>query len=123
MVGGAIGGLVLGVVLITSLISRLLMGQSFIDGTVRDRDTKAPIAQAQVVVSNRGWGFIDGQLVWDKDFVYATMSDQGGRFHVDFQVGPSAHVIVTADGYSQFDDYFDKNTTVVIDLTRTLGEP
>src|SRR3954452_25246886 len=67
-------------------------GPRYIEGTVIDGRTRAPGAGAAVMVSNRGWGWINGQLVWDKDYVYPTVSDPNGKFRIGFDVGSSAHV-------------------------------
>lgn len=90
---------------------------SYIEGVVLDSRTRAPLPGVAVEVSNRGWGFVNGQLVWDKDYVYPTVSDQNGRFHIVFDVGSSAHVKAAKAGYQPHDNWYDSNSTITIALT------
>ncbi len=96
--------------------TQVFMGGSYIDGTVVDSSTGAPLQGVAVEVSNRGWGFVDGQLVWDKDYVYPTVSDQNGRFHIVFNVGSSAHVKAAKAGYQPHDGWYERNNQITIML-------
>jgi hypothetical protein len=98
------------------LVTQGFGGTSYIEGTVVDSSTGAPLQGAAVAVSNRGWGFINGQLVWDKDYVYPTVSDQNGRFRIVFDVGSSAHVKATKAGYLAQDNWYERNTTITITM-------
>lgn len=98
------------------LLVRSTMASSYIEGTVIDNSTQAPISGVTVAVSNRGWGFADGGLVWDKDYVYQTTTDHLGRFRIAYRVGSSAHVIATQPGYQPHDDWHDRNSTITIRL-------
>ncbi len=67
-------------------------------GQVLDCQTNDPIAKAEVSVSLRGWGFSDGGLVWDKEYVNSTQSDDSGRFKISLGSN-SALIKVTKEGY------------------------
>jgi hypothetical protein len=98
------------------LVGQGFAGTSYIDGRVVDSRTGTPLQGAAVVVSNRGWGFLNGQLVWDKDYVYPTVSDQNGQFHIVFDVGSSAHVKTAKAGYLPQDSWYERNSTITIPL-------
>jgi hypothetical protein len=98
------------------LALRVFTGSSYIAGTVVDARTGAPLAGVAVAVSNRGWGVVNGQLVWDKDYVYPTVSDQQGRFRIAFDVGSSAHVKATKAGYQPHDSWYESNRVITITL-------
>ena len=103
-----------------SLISGMYSGNNYLDGVVVDSVTKTPLPNIKVEVSNRGWGFSNGQVVWDHDYVYAANTDSEGKFHIIYQVGPGAHVVITQNGYDRFDGYYNKNSQAVIELKKTL---
>jgi hypothetical protein len=98
------------------LVAQGFTGTSYIEGVVVDSSTGAPLQGAAVVVSNRGWGFINGQLVWDKDYVYPTVSDQNGKFRIVFDVGSSAHIKAAKAGYLPQDNWYDRNRAITITL-------
>ena len=119
----AISLVVLGTAFFFALIWAIFgttIGDSYIDGTAIDRDTHAPVPNAIVSVSNRWWGFEDGALVADHDYVTSTLSDDAGHFHVAYRIGSGAHLIATHDGYDRFDGYFDRNSTVTVELIRPV---
>ncbi len=116
------GLLVLGIVLgIGVFVARAGQRGSYIEGMVVDSSTGAPLPGVSVAVSNRGWGFIDGRLVWDKDFVYETATDVAGRFRIVYQVGSSAHVLASKAGYEPYDDWHNSNSTITIRLKKLTG--
>jgi hypothetical protein len=96
-------------------VVRSAMASHYIEGTVVD-SSGAPLSGVTVAVSNRGWGFSSGGLVWDKAYVYQTTSDSSGRFRIAYDVGGSAHVIATAPGYQPYDGWHDHNSTVTLRL-------
>lgn len=70
-----------------------------VSGVVKDAATGRTIADAEVELFNSGWGFRDGQLVWDAEKISRTTTDAQGRF----QFGRSGGVglRVTAPGFAQ----------------------
>ncbi len=101
---------------IAGTLIRLMLMSSYIEGRVIDSASGEPLAGVTVAVSNRGWGFHDDELVWDKDHIYPTTSDSTGQFRIVYKVGSSAHVIATADGYDTYDGWHDSNTSITIHL-------
>lgn len=95
---------------------QIFRGSSYIEGTVLDSSTLKPLEGVAVAVSNRGWGFVDGQLVWDKDYIYQALSERNGRFRIEFSIGSSAHVKATKQGYQPYDNWYEPNSTVTIRL-------
>lgn len=93
---------------------------SYIEGIVLD-SSGVPLAGAEVAVSNRGWGYIDGRLVWDKDFVYSATTGPDGRFRIEYQVGSSAHVLASAGGHQPYDGWHDSNSTITIRLKKVVA--
>jgi len=75
-----------------------------ISGIVVDCETGKSLTDVEVSVNQRGWGF-DKYLVWDKDYVYRTRSNESGYFEITYQVGSSAHLIARKDGYLRADKY------------------
>lgn len=105
------------VVMIGVVAARTAMASHYIEGTVVD-SSGAPLPGVTVAVKNRGWGLSNGQLVWDKEYVYQTRSDSAGRFRIIYDVGGSAHLTATAQGYQPYDGWHDHNSAVTILLKR-----
>lgn len=51
-----------------------------LEGTLRDGTSGAPVAAARVTLHWRGWGWVDGTAVWDKDKSETTVTGPDGRF-------------------------------------------
>lgn len=98
------------------------IGAGYIQGMLVDNNNGQPLQGVAVAVSNRGWGVVNGQLVWDKDYVYQDITDGNGRFRVVFRVGSTAHVIVRQEGYQSYDAWHDRNSTITIRLQRTISD-
>jgi hypothetical protein len=87
-------------------------------GHVVDCQTNAPIAGAGVLVTQSGWGFSNGSLVWDRSYVYRTTSDDTGRFSVTYNVGSSADILVEKKGYIRAQQYEEENSSISIRILR-----
>jgi len=70
-----------------------------VSGYVLDCGTNDSIVNAEVSVNQVGWGFENGQPVWDKSYVTNVRSDSRGYFRIAFDVGSSAHLTALKDGY------------------------
>lgn len=114
---GVLVGLALigGIAMLAVGMVRSAMAAHSIQGTVID-PSGAPLADVTVAVRNRGWGRENGQLVWDKEYVFQTTSDGAGQFSVTYDVGSSAHVTATAPGYQPYEGWHDHNSTLTIRL-------
>jgi hypothetical protein len=51
-----------------------------VSGVVQDAGTSRPVAGATIELSNNGWGFRNGQLVWDAETISRAVTDPEGRF-------------------------------------------
>lgn len=111
----------LGMICSCLLFARLMAAESYIDGVVVDSVTGQPLSGVRVAVSNRGWAVVDGGLIWDKDYVYPTLTDAAGQFTIAYRVGSSAHVIATKANYIEYNDWHDSNTSIVIRLQMDTG--
>lgn len=76
-----------------------------INGRVIDCATSTPIVGATVTAAQSGWGFRNGQLVWDKNYITAVPTDSAGSFILSYRVGSSATLIATASGYLTAQQY------------------
>ena len=70
-----------------------------IQGFVYDCETKDPIKGSTVSTNQIGWGISNKQLVWDKDYKTFTKTNESGYFKLSFEVGNSAKIQVSKDGY------------------------
>ena len=71
-----------------------------VTGVVLDCQNDQPIADATIRTENLGWGVDDGKLVWHKNHVGMTTSDENGNFVLKYRVGSSAHLLVEKLGYA-----------------------
>lgn len=99
-------------------LAQLFIAESFINGVVVDSVTGQPLSGVNVAVINRGWAIVDGGLIWDKDYVYPTVTDHVGRFTIKYRVGSSAHVIATKADYLEYNYWHDSNISIVIPLQK-----
>ena len=51
-----------------------------VSGVVQDAATARPVPGATIELNNNGWGFRDGQLVWDAEKISRATTDAQGRF-------------------------------------------
>jgi hypothetical protein len=63
-------------------------------------------------------GFVAGRLVWDKDYGYPAISDPTGRFQIGDDVGASADVTATKQGYQPYEHWYESNSNLTIALNR-----
>lgn len=70
------------------------------------------------MVTQSGWGFSNGSLVWDRSYVYRTTSDDTGRFSVTYNVGSSADILVEKKGYIRAQQYEEENSSISIRILR-----
>ena len=88
-------------------------------GRVIDSDTSAGIEGVTVKGLQRGWGWSNGSLVWDKDYTYITHTDADGSFALSYSRGGSSiRLQFYKDGYRStkagyplqdtYVDYWDK---------------
>jgi hypothetical protein len=89
-----------------------------ITGTIVDYDTRQPIAGATIRISQTGWGRSNGSVVWDKTFDTTAASDSAGAFVATYSVGSSAHLSAWADGFSEFEQWYEPGAHVAIRLKR-----
>lgn len=97
------------------------MPEKYVQGTVIDFQTSVPVADVLIALHQTGSGFIDGGLVWDKQYVYETTSDQNGRFKIAYKAGSSAHVIATKDGYIDYEEWHANGSDITIKLKQTIA--
>ena len=102
---------------------RVFTGNRYIDGVVLDSRSRMPLPGGDVAVRNRGWGFVAGRLVWDKDYGYPAISDPTGRFQIGDDVGASAHVTATKQGYQPYEHWYESNSNLTIALNRRRPVP
>jgi len=89
-----------------------------ISGLVMDCQTNNPIAKVQVTVNQRGWGRIKGQLVWDKDYIYKSVTDDSGYFKITYQVGSSAHIRAKKNGYLIAEQWEEPGEDIIIKMLK-----
>lgn len=74
-----------------------------ISGKVYDCITNMPIENVEVSISGMEWGFINGQLVWDKFYSKTTNSNSEGNYFINYNIGSS--LVAKKEGYLQAYDY------------------
>ncbi len=77
-----------------------------VSGVLVEYRTNQPIGGARVEITARGWGFSDGQLVWDKAYMHTSRTANDGTFVVDvpgppFLTGPGGTLAVTAANHQK----------------------
>lgn len=92
-------------------------------GNVIDCESGEPISDVLVSVNQRGWGITEGSIVWDRDFITNTKSDNGGHYIVKYRVGKSAYLRAEKEGYipAEWYTYSDKN--VVLRMRKEFAQP
>lgn len=63
-----------------------------VSGIVRDAATDRPLAGAVIELRNTGWGFREGQLVWDAEKISRVTTGADGRFEFDEDGGVNLRV-------------------------------
>ena len=89
-----------------------------VSGRVLDYETGTPLANVDVRVSQSGWGFSNGSVVWDKSYETSAPTDANGAFTVHYRVGSSASVTASHNDYSEFQHYYEPNSFVALKLKR-----
>ncbi len=83
-----------------------------LSGTVRDGNSGAPVAGAELTLRWSGWGrAADGQLVWDAPKTETTRSGAGGGFRFSHGGGTAIDVSLP-DGTSQRVEALHENMTI-----------
>ena len=82
-------------------------------GVVVDCQTGTPVADAEVSINQRGWGF-DKHLVWDKDNVSRGRTDRAGHFTISYRIGGVAHIRVQKEGYLTAEQFEQPRGDVVV---------
>jgi hypothetical protein len=108
--------LLFSVIALLALSFIFLPKEKYVQGTVIDCDTDNPIRDAEISVNQRGWGTNNGQLVWDKDFVYLAKTDENGRFYIKYKVGSSVNLRAKKQGYLAAEQWEEKNSDVVMKM-------
>jgi hypothetical protein len=70
-----------------------------ITGVVLDCASNQPIPNVEVSVNQRSWGFIDGSLVWDRDYISKATTSNSGEFTITYEVGSSTNIKTEKEGY------------------------
>lgn len=70
--------------LLLTLLAVSACADAQVRGRLVDYRTDAPIANATVTLSQRGWGRSGGQLVWDKEYRATTRTGPDGSFELSF---------------------------------------
>ncbi len=96
--------------------------KQWVSGIVFDCETQQPIVGAKVWTEQRGWGFQDGTLVWDKAYLTETTSSDDGKFEVSFQHGSSAHLKAVHEGSMIAEGWAGASEQVRIGLKRGKSE-
>src|SRR3989338_3949845 len=63
------------------------------------------INNAEVSVNQVGWGFQNGNIVWDKMYVNSVHTDSLGYFQILYRVGSSANLMSKKAGYITAQQY------------------
>ena len=109
----------------TVLISLSLSSCGFmngkISGTVKEYSSEKLINQAQVQASYIGWGWRDGNLVWDKEYVYETTTNSEGKFSINMPIVPSVFLRVLKEGYSTNETWQGFEQKILIKLQTNHG--
>ncbi len=84
-----------------------------IEGKSVDCNTNNPIADVQISTNQSGWGFSNGQLVWDKDYITTAQSDASGLFKLSYKVGDSADIKARKEGYITAEQFESPATGIV----------
>ncbi|OGI60536.1 hypothetical protein A2641_03315 [Candidatus Nomurabacteria bacterium RIFCSPHIGHO2_01_FULL_37_25] len=79
--------------------------EKVISGYVRDCGTNEVINNAEVSVNQVGWGFQNGNIVWDKMYVNSVHTDSLGYFQILYRVGSSANLMSKKAGYITAQQY------------------
>ena len=108
----------IGLLLITAFGFMFARRDKVVAGHVVDCQTNAPIAGADILVSQSGWGFSNGSLVWDRTYVYRATSDETGSFELTYNVGSSANIGVHKDGYLQAQQYEEARAGILVGLLK-----
>ena len=74
-------------------------GEKTLSGVVLDCITNQPVANVEVSTNQRGWGFIEGSLVWDKDYISKTTTSSSGEFTTTYSAGGTADIKASKEGY------------------------
>ena len=102
--------------IILILVSPAFLFKKVVSGKVIDCATQQPIKSATVTVNQRGWGKSNGQIVWDKDYVYTATTDKNGNFRIEYSVGSSANLTVKKEGYLWANQWESPKENIVIGL-------
>lgn len=95
----------------------------WISGTTIDFDNGEAVPHATVVVEQTGWGRVNERIVWDKVYQYEALSDDDGRFYIQYDTGSSAHVVVKKEGFATHDGWYPKNSDISIRLKKEIVVP
>jgi hypothetical protein len=114
--------IVSGFALLALLSSGGCLTEKHVSGRVTDFETNQPIAGATIRAAQHGWGFNNGNLVWDKDYSTYTTAEEGGGFTIGYRFGSSVNLWVEHQGYQRFQSWYPHNADVRIRLKqRTEG--
>lgn len=88
------------------LLLTLLCGcQKTVSGIVFDCKSQQPVAAATVTTRQTGWGISNGSVVWDKEFITTTTTNESGYFELSYSVGDAAKIQVTKHGYNSAEQF------------------
>ena len=87
-----------------------------VSGIVLDCSTNEPIVNAEVSANQRGWGLIDGSLLWDKDYISKARTDNSGEFTLGYRVGDSANMRANKEGYITAQQFEPRGEGIVVRL-------
>lgn len=101
-----------------TVVFSLLSRQSNVaEGYVTDCESNIPVEGAQVSLNERGWGFRDGQLVWDKDYAYTALTTKQGFFQIIYKGNPT-DIKATKSGYLLEQKYETPSKNVSLKMLR-----
>ena len=109
------------------LLFLILFGDSLIfwekktTGTVLSCLNNKPIADANISLSGRRWGWGTTGLIWDKDFTFNTKSDINGKFELKYKWGPTSFNIIK-EGYRNAKQYENPKENNTFKLLKGSGE-
>lgn len=90
--------------------------EKILSGRVLDCQTNQPVEGVEIVAAQTGWGWDSSvsYLVWDKSYATKTITDNNGNYILKYNVGSSAHIVTTKDGYYKADQYESPGNNILI---------
>ena len=94
-------------ILFLFIFTGCIRSEKTISGNVLDCETNEPIPNAEISINQRGWGRspATNEVVWDKDYIITSQSDDSGYYEISYKVGSSAHIRAKKEGYIKAEQF------------------